>query len=92
MGQKNGQNPGRFSSGAAISVTDNMAAAAIGTDTGGSVRIPSALCGLTGFKPTAVRVSNEGAFPLSTTLDSMAHLQLASHAVQFWIKPCGVQL
>ena len=72
--RKTGRIPGGSSSGAAISVTDNMAAAAIGTDTGGSVRIPSALCGLTGFKPTAVRVSKEGAFPLSTTLDSIGPL------------------
>ena len=72
--RKTGRIPGGSSSGAAISVTDKMAAAAIGTDTGGSVRIPSALCGLTGFKPTAVRVSKEGAFPLSTTLDSIGPL------------------
>ena len=72
--RKTGRIPGGSSSGAAISVTDNMAAAAIGTDTGGSVRIPSALCGLTGFKPTAARVSKEGAFPLSTTLDSIGPL------------------
>ena len=87
--RKMGRIPGGSSSGAAISVIDNMAAAAIGTDTGGSVRIPSALCGLTGFKPTAVRVSKEGAFPLSTTLILLAHLQIASHAAQFWIRPCG---
>ena len=66
--------PGGSSSGAAVSVSDNMAVAGIGTDTGGSVRIPSALCGLTGFKPTAARVSTSGAFPLSTTLDSIGPL------------------
>jgi aspartyl-tRNA(Asn)/glutamyl-tRNA(Gln) amidotransferase subunit A len=63
--------PGGSSSGAAISVTDGMAVAAVGSDTGGSVRIPAALCGLTGFKPTARRVSTEGALPLSPTLDSI---------------------
>lgn len=63
--------PGGSSSGAAVSVSDDMAAAAIGTDTGGSVRIPAALCGLTGFKPTARRVSREGVLPLSTSLDSI---------------------
>jgi aspartyl-tRNA(Asn)/glutamyl-tRNA(Gln) amidotransferase subunit A len=62
--------PGGSSSGAAISVTDGMAHAAIGSDTGGSVRIPAALCGLTGFKPTARRVPLDGALPLSFTLDS----------------------
>lgn len=63
--------PGGSSSGAAISVTDGMACAAIGSDTGGSVRIPAALCGLTGFKPTQRRVPITGAFPLSPTLDSV---------------------
>lgn len=63
--------PGGSSSGAAVSVSDGMAAAAIGTDTGGSVRIPAALCGLTGFKPTARRVPRDGALPLSTSLDSI---------------------
>jgi aspartyl-tRNA(Asn)/glutamyl-tRNA(Gln) amidotransferase subunit A len=63
--------PGGSSSGAAVSVSDGMAAAAVGTDTGGSVRIPAALCGLTGFKPTARRVPRDGALPLSTSLDSI---------------------
>jgi aspartyl-tRNA(Asn)/glutamyl-tRNA(Gln) amidotransferase subunit A len=51
-----------------------MACAAIGTDTGGSVRIPAALCGLTGFKTTAGRVPLDGCFPLSQTLDSAGPL------------------
>jgi aspartyl-tRNA(Asn)/glutamyl-tRNA(Gln) amidotransferase subunit A len=62
--------PGGSSSGAAISVTDGMALAAIGTDTGGSVRIPAALNGLVGFKPTSRRVPLDGVLPLSLTLDS----------------------
>ncbi|WP_374450452.1 amidase, partial [Stella sp.] len=66
--------PGGSSSGAAVSVTDGMAAVAIGSDTGGSVRIPSAFCGLAGLKPTARRVPTAGAFPLSTTLDSVGPL------------------
>lgn len=66
--------PGGSSSGAAVSVTDGMAFVAIGSDTGGSVRIPSALCGLTGFKPTQRRVPTEGALPLSTSLDSIGPL------------------
>ncbi|PZU84978.1 MAG: amidase [Chelatococcus sp.] len=69
-----GRIPGGSSSGAAVSVADGMAAAAIGSDTGGSVRIPSALCGLTGFKPTAARVPREGVLPLSTSLDSIGPL------------------
>lgn len=63
--------PGGSSSGAVISVTDSMAYAAIGSDTGGSIRIPAALCGLTGFKPTARRISLDGVLPLSTSLDSI---------------------
>jgi aspartyl-tRNA(Asn)/glutamyl-tRNA(Gln) amidotransferase subunit A len=65
-----GRIPGGSSSGAAISVTDGMAAGAIGTDTGGSIRIPAALNGLAGFKPTARRVPLDGVLPLSFTLDS----------------------
>jgi aspartyl-tRNA(Asn)/glutamyl-tRNA(Gln) amidotransferase subunit A len=66
--------PGGSSSGAGVSVADGMALAAIGTDTGGSVRIPAAFNGIAGFKPTARRVSTAGAFPLSTTLDSIGPL------------------
>ena len=69
-----GRIPGGSSSGAAVSVTDGMAFVAIGSDTGGSVRIPSALCGLTGFKPTQRRVPTAGALPLSTSLDSIGPL------------------
>ena len=68
------QIPGGSSSGAAVSVADGMAAAAIGSDTGGSVRIPAALCGLAGFKPTQSRVPRDGAVPLSWTLDSIGPL------------------
>lgn len=66
--------PGGSSSGAAISVTDGMAAIAIGTDTGGSCRIPAAFTGIVGFKPTACRVPRDGVAPLSTTLDSVGPL------------------
>jgi aspartyl-tRNA(Asn)/glutamyl-tRNA(Gln) amidotransferase subunit A len=66
--------PGGSSAGAAVSVADRMAVAALGTDTGGSVRIPSAVCGLVGFKPTARRVPIDGVVPLSTSLDSIGPL------------------
>lgn len=69
-----GRIPGGSSSGAGVSVADGMSVAAIGTDTGGSVRIPSAFCGLTGFKPTARRVPNRGALPLASSLDSIGPL------------------
>lgn len=66
--------PGGSSSGAAVSVADGMAAAAIGTDTGGSCRIPAALCGIVGYKPTASSVPRGGVVPLSQTLDSVGPL------------------
>lgn len=66
--------PGGSSSGAAVSVADGMAAAGIGSDTGGSCRIPAALCGITGYKPTAASVPLDGAFPLSQSLDSIGPL------------------
>ena len=66
--------PGGSSAGAAVSVADRMAVVALGTDTGGSVRIPAAVCGLVGFKPTARRVPIDGVIPLSTTLDSIGPL------------------
>ncbi len=69
-----GRIPGGSSSGAGVSVADGMCVAAIGTDTGGSVRIPSAFCGLAGFKPTARRVPVNGAIPLSGSLDSIGPL------------------
>lgn len=63
--------PGGSSSGAAISVSDGMAHGAIGTDTGGSCRIPAAFTGLVGYKPTARLVPSEGTVPLSPSLDSV---------------------
>lgn len=63
--------PGGSSSGAAVSVAAGMCVAAIGSDTGGSIRIPAAFCGLVGFKSTARRVSTGGAIPLSSTLDTV---------------------
>ena len=66
--------PGGSSAGAGVSVADGMAMAAIGTDTGGSVRIPAAVCGLVGFKPTVRTVPLDGALPLSWSLDSIGPL------------------
>lgn len=66
-----GRIPGGSSSGAAAAVAHGMAAAAIGTDTGGSVRIPAAFCGLVGFKPSQQRIPRDGVFPLSQSLDSI---------------------
>ncbi|EFM56154.1 amidase [Brucella inopinata BO1] len=66
--------PGGSSSGAAVSVAEGTSEIAIGSDTGGSVRIPAALNGLVGFKPTARRIPLEGAFPLAPSLDSVGPL------------------
>ncbi|GAC1421774.1 MAG: amidase [Burkholderiaceae bacterium] len=66
-----GRIPGGSTSGGAVAVTDGMAWGAIGTDTGGSARIPAALCGIAGFKATQNRIPLDGAVPLSTTLDSV---------------------
>ena len=66
--------PGGSSSGAAVSVADGMAFAALGTDTGGSCRIPAALCGVVGYKPTARRVPLGGVLPLAASLDSVGPL------------------
>ncbi len=66
--------PGGSSSGAGVAISDGMAVGAVGSDTGGSCRIPAAFCGVVGFKPTAFRVPTQGAFPLSTTLDSIGPL------------------
>ena len=72
--RKTGRVPGGSSSGAAVAVADGMCAMSLGSDTRGSVRLPAALCGVAGFKPTASRVPREGAFPLSWTLDSVGPL------------------
>jgi aspartyl-tRNA(Asn)/glutamyl-tRNA(Gln) amidotransferase subunit A len=66
-----GRIPGGSSSGAAVSVTDGMACCGLGTDTGGSCRIPAALTGLVGWKPTARRIPLQGVLPLSSSLDSV---------------------
>jgi aspartyl-tRNA(Asn)/glutamyl-tRNA(Gln) amidotransferase subunit A len=66
--------PGGSSSGAGVSVAEGTSEIAIGSDTGGSVRIPAALNGVVGFKPTAHRVPLDGAFPLSPSLDSVGPL------------------
>jgi aspartyl-tRNA(Asn)/glutamyl-tRNA(Gln) amidotransferase subunit A len=72
--RENGRIPGGSSSGGAVAVADEMAMAALGSDTGGSCRIPAAFCGITGYKPTALRVPTVGLTPLSFSLDSAGPL------------------
>jgi len=69
-----GHVPGGSSSGAAVSIADGMAYGALGTDTGGSCRIPAAYNGIVGFKPTQRRVPLDGGVPLSFSLDSFGPL------------------
>ena len=69
-----GRIPGGSSSGTAVAVADGMAAAGLGTDTGGSCRIPAAFCGIVGYKPTARRVPITGVLPLAPSLDSVGPL------------------
>ena len=66
--------PGGSSSGTAVAVADDMAAAGLGTDTGGSCRIPAAFCGIVGYKPTARRIPIDGVLPLAPSLDSVGPL------------------
>ena len=73
--------PGGSSSGSGVAVAAGLAPVAIGTDTGGSVRIPSAMNGLTGLKPTFGRVSLEGVIPLSRSLDSVGPMARSARDV-----------
>ncbi len=66
--------PGGSSSGAAVSVASGAALVGLGSDTGGSIRIPAALCGIVGFKSTAQLVPTAGVIPLSTSLDTVCAL------------------
>ena len=89
--------PGGSSSGSAVGAADGMCDIGIGSDTGGSCRIPAALCGITGYKPSKFRIPTDGAFPLSTTLDSIGPLArsvgdcAAADAVMAGEKPWTVE-
>ncbi|WP_119391236.1 amidase [Taklimakanibacter lacteus] len=72
--RKTGRIPGGSSSGAGVAVADGMVPLAIGTDTGGSCRIPAAYNGVVGYKPSTGRIPTAGAYPLSKTLDSIGPL------------------
>ncbi len=65
-----GRSPGGSTSGGAVAVADGLAYAALGSDTGGSTRIPAAFCGMTGWRPSQNRMSGQGAFPLAASFDT----------------------
>ena len=65
-----GRIAGGSSSGSAVSISDSMAAATIGSDTGGSTRAPAAFCGIVGLKPTTTRMPSAGVYPLSSSFDA----------------------
>ena len=77
------RSPGGSSGGSAASVVTGMALASIGTDTGGSIRIPAAACGIVGLKPTWGEVDAEGVVPLSTTFDHVG--PLAKTVTDAWL-------
>ena len=93
--------PGGSSSGAAVSVALGLSVAAIGSDTGGSIRIPAALCGLVGFKSSMFRVPTEGALELSRSLDTVCamtksvkdclHIDAVLSGAYLDVKPKGVR-
>ena len=95
--REEGHVPGGSSSGAAVSVADDQAFMGVGTDTGGSCRIPAAFCGVVGFKPTARRVPTAGVLPLSPTLDSVGPLARSvqccatTDAVMAGEEPCTIE-
>ena len=72
--RKTGRIPGGSSAGAAVAVADQMCAVSIGTDTGGSCRIPAAYNGIAGYKPSTGRISTQGAYPLSPRFDTVGPL------------------
>ena len=72
--RKTGRLPGGSSSGSGVAVADGQVAVSIGTDTGGSIRIPAAWCGVTGFKPTSDVIPKKGCRPLAPSFDSIGPL------------------
>ena len=83
-----GKIPGGSSGGSAIAVSAGLCAAAIGTDTGGSIRIPSSLCGVTGFKPTLGQVGRGGLIYLSTTFDCIGPIARCTDDIKLLLDCC----
>ena len=78
--------PGGSSGGSAAAVAAGLCYGSIGTDTGGSIRIPASLCGIVGLKPTLGRVSVEGVIPLSPKLDCVGPLARTVHDAALLLK------
>jgi aspartyl-tRNA(Asn)/glutamyl-tRNA(Gln) amidotransferase subunit A len=83
--------PGGSSSGAAVSVSDGMALLGVGSDTGGSCRIPAALCGVVGVKPTQALIPRTGTVPLSTTLDTVGAFAASVACARFGVRAMAGQ-
>jgi Asp-tRNA(Asn)/Glu-tRNA(Gln) amidotransferase A subunit family amidase len=85
----NPHDPGRMaggsSAGSAVAVAAGLVPLALGTDTGGSVRIPAALCGIAGLRPSFGRISTAGAFPLSWSLDTVGPLAASVADIRVWL-------
>src|SRR5208282_6341245 len=79
--------PGGSSGGSAAAVAAGLCYGSMGTDTGGSIRIPAALCGIVGLKPTLGRVSVDGVIPLSTSLDCLGPLARTVHDAALLLEP-----
>lgn len=84
-----GYHPGSSSSGAGSAVAAGLGVVALGTDTGGSIRIPACLCGVVGFKPTTGRIPLDGIIPLSSTLDTAGPLARRVSDVALVLEVCS---
>ena len=84
--------PGGSSSGSGVAVAAALAPAAIGSDTGGSVRIPAGLCGIVGLKTTVGRVSNHGVLMLSDTLDTLGPMTRDVRMRRSCSRPCTASI
>ena len=78
--------PGGSSSGSAAAVASNFSPIAIGSDTGGSIRMPASFCGVTGFKPSYNKLSTKGVFPLSWTLDTIGPIAKSARDCALFIE------
>jgi aspartyl-tRNA(Asn)/glutamyl-tRNA(Gln) amidotransferase subunit A len=85
--------PGGSSGGSAVAVATGMALAALGSDTGGSIRIPAAACGIVGLKPTIDEISTAGVVPLAKTFDHLGPFAASvADAALVYRAMCGVEL